>query len=122
MERFRMVRPGARARLASIAALGVVMIGGATAAVAADPFRAGQRATRETALGETARSAVVARADGLVRALGIDPVVDRIDPLHVRAEARLPGEVERDVHAQAAGPAEAWAAAAAPAPSGHNAR
>src|SRR5258706_14827428 len=41
-----------------------------------------------------------------IEALGtawVDVVVDAIDPLHIGAEARLPGKVERDVHAEAAG-------------------
>src|SRR5260221_3815692 len=36
-------------------------------------------------------------------ALRIDRVVDALDPLDIGPEARLPGHVERDVHAKAAG-------------------
>src|ERR1044071_3493708 len=43
--------------------------------------------------------------DRRIEALGtlrVDVVGDAIDPFHVGAEARLTGEVERDVHAEAA--------------------
>src|SRR5436305_9009554 len=44
--------------------------------------------------------------DGAIETLGaqrIDVVVDSVDPFHVRPEARLPGEIERDMNAEAAG-------------------
>src|SRR5581483_4483612 len=59
-------------------------------------------AGRERAVGK-ARPVAPDRGVETLRPPRVDAVVDALDPFHVRSEARLPGEVERHVHAQAAG-------------------
>src|SRR6185503_1247605 len=59
-------------------------------------------AGRESAVGQSGPVA----PDRGVEAIGplrVDVVADAVDPLHIRSETRLSREVERHVHAEAAG-------------------